>query len=146
AVSAPAGALGDGPRPRGNRQLVRSPLRLPELRDERRVAELSTVGLPHLRRAVPEQPSPRPRPAEFCRALVRVRSDLRGAPCPRLGGDHPSGPDVAGRLELRTPPPRSDRHALRHGPDRARAPIRRAPRRGPWPLRQPGKAWSPFPP
>jgi len=77
--------IGDGPVHGAIVNWCGPPLRLPELRDETSVAELSTVGLPHLRRAVPEQPSPRSRPAEFAAPLVRVRSDLRGAPCPSPG-------------------------------------------------------------
>ena len=91
AVPAAAGALADGSGARRDRQLVRSPLRLPQLRargdDSRNYA---AARLLDARRAVPEQPPPRRGPSQLRRALVRVRPDLRRPPrCSPSTGVHP---------------------------------------------------------
>src|SRR6185295_17469694 len=89
AVPPAAGPLAHGAGPRRDRELVRPPLRVPQLRHGGRVAELPALRPPHLRRAVPEQPSPRLGPAELRGALVRDRPDVLGAPPARVARRDP---------------------------------------------------------
>src|SRR3989442_2635989 len=137
AVPAPSRPLGARTGTRRDRQLVRPPLRLSQLPDQRRLAELPALRLPHPGRALPEQPPPRREPPQLRLAPLRVRPDLRGDAPPRLGPRHPSPPGrareprVAARLAAQAraggapgpPPPAPAPPRLRGGtprPTRAR--------------------------
>src|SRR3989442_12258306 len=137
AVPAPPRPVGARTGARRDRQLVRPPLRLPQLQDQRRLAELPALRLPHPGRALPEQPPPPRQPPQLRLAPLRVRPDLRGDAPPRLGPRHPSPPGrareprVAARLAAQAraggapgpPPPAPAPPRLRGGtprPTRAR--------------------------
>src|SRR5881409_2283115 len=95
AVLAPPRPLGPRTRARRDRQLVRPPLRLSQLPDQRRLAELPALRLPHPGRALPEQPPPRREPPQLRLAPLRVRPDLRGDAPPLLAARHRCPPGRA---------------------------------------------------
>src|SRR2546423_15413729 len=76
AVGAPALAMGAGPDPRRNRQLVRPQVRLPELPEWRRLAQHPGLRHGDDGRAVPEQPPQVPDEPRFRGTLVRGRPHL----------------------------------------------------------------------
>src|SRR5438270_7964412 len=78
AVGAPALAVGPRPDPRGDRQLVRPQIRLPELPEWRRLAQHPGLRHGHHGRALPEQPPQVPDEPRLRGALVRDRSHLAG--------------------------------------------------------------------
>src|SRR5262249_2338255 len=118
AVRAPSHPLDHGAHPRRDRELVRAPLRVQELRQPRRLEEHARPRLRDLRRALPEQP-PQARPERELRpALVRARSRVSGDPGARGAPDHPDGRQ-AGTLAIGSDPDGEARRGLTLGREAA---------------------------